>query len=200
MLPLTFGQRWIRPRCRHTDTSTQPYTSGAQTLLQHAHRDAVSDRNCNLIHTPSSKFAGAVRAPVKSCMRNSVQSTYFSLIAGEGEERKQMLSTAEHNKLATGILKTLPWGLPALKFRMQLQSRPGEELVCCPVARKPMHMVSFQNKGRCCSTVATNSDLQQCSLSSPSLPFRTGHCLCNRLLPAYRTGSDTMYKVPLSVH
>lgn len=134
-MPPTFGQRWIRLHCRHTDAeSTQPYTSGAQTLLQHAHRDTVSDRNCNLIHTPSSKFAGAVRAPVKSWMRNSVQSMYFSLIAGEGEERKEMLSTADGNRFATCILETSPWGLPALKFPIQLQSRPGEKLVCCPVA------------------------------------------------------------------
>lgn len=114
-MPPSFGQHWIRPCCQHKDVaSTQPYTSGAQTLLQHAHRDTASDRNCNLIHTPSSKFAGAVRAPVKSCMRNSVQSMYFSLIAGEGEERKEILSTADCNGLATCILETPPWAVPAL--------------------------------------------------------------------------------------
>lgn len=39
------------------------------------------------IHTPSKRLAGAVREPVKSRMRNSVQSVYFSLIAGETKEK-----------------------------------------------------------------------------------------------------------------
>jgi len=94
--------------CGHTDiASAQPYSWGAQALLQHAHHKTVSDRNCNLIHTPSSKFAGAVRAPVKSWIRNSVQSTYFSLIAAEDEGRKETLRAADCNGLFVYILERL---------------------------------------------------------------------------------------------
>lgn len=43
------------------------------------------------IHTPSRRLAGAVREPVNSCMRNSSQSAYFSLIASKRREKKQTL-------------------------------------------------------------------------------------------------------------
>lgn len=115
-------------RYKHTALHVASTNTG-----EHAHRETVSDRKCNLIHTPSSKFAGAVLAPVKSCIRNSVQSTYFSLIAAEGEGRK-MLSTTGCNGFLKCISERAPQDLIALKFQVRLQSRPGEKLIHCLVA------------------------------------------------------------------
>lgn len=116
-------------RYKHTALHVASTNTG-----EHAHRETVSDRKCNLIHTPSSKFAGAVLAPVKSCIRNSVQSTYFSLIAAEGEGRKEMLSTTGCNGFLKCISERAPQDLIALKFQVRLQSRPGEKLIHCLVA------------------------------------------------------------------
>lgn len=41
--------------------------------------------------TPSSRLAGAVLEPVRSCTRNSVQSLYFSLMAAETKAQSRVL-------------------------------------------------------------------------------------------------------------
>lgn len=70
---------------------------------------------------------------------------YFSLIAGEGEERKEMLSTAHCNEHALCVLETFPWGFTSSKVSDTIAIQTRRQFIVQFLGH-PMQMVTSQNQ------------------------------------------------------
>ena len=141
----------------------------------------------NLIHTPSNKFAGAVCEPVKSRMRNSVQSVYFSLIAERNKANTSLAREEAHKILQpNSFIRFFTW--PFYQKLAPVKPNNEKEIDKINEFRRKINKISYvrQRKQQEPLSKEVPNKASQLDCSNPSLNQQvSAWCLKSREGPQF---------------